>query len=140
MKSAFALAVHSLISIELQAGNNPNSKSIAASIGANPAYVRRVLSELANAGIVLGHRGRGGGVSLRRPLDAITLHDVSQAVREDLLVSYRNRGVFGHSQSSSTEFLDVLEASMRSAQGAFQKELRGVTVGQLEREFRRRKT
>jgi Rrf2 family protein len=43
-------------------------------------FVRRIVSRLARAGILRTARGVGGGVSLARPAEGISLHDVVEAM------------------------------------------------------------
>lgn len=43
-------------------------------------FVRRIVSQLAEAGILRTARGVGGGVALARPADSITLYDVVVAM------------------------------------------------------------
>ncbi len=57
-----------------------SSTQLAGALGTNPSLVRKLLSRLANAGLVRSSFGRGGGIRLGRPADAITLGDVYSAV------------------------------------------------------------
>jgi Rrf2 family protein len=43
-------------------------------------YLEAILRELANSGLVAGHRGVSGGYELSRPASEITIADVSRAV------------------------------------------------------------
>lgn len=43
-------------------------------------FVRRIVSRLAEVGILETHRGVGGGVGLARPADQVTLQDVVEAM------------------------------------------------------------
>jgi DNA-binding IscR family transcriptional regulator len=49
-------------------------------LGTNPSLVRKLLSHLADAGLVRSSFGRDGGIRLGHPADAITLRDVYNAV------------------------------------------------------------
>jgi Rrf2 family protein len=44
------------------------------------SFVRRIVSRLAQAGILRTSRGVGGGVALARPAEQISLHDVVEAM------------------------------------------------------------
>ena len=57
-----------------------SSTQLADALGTNPSLVRKLLSPLANAGLVRSSFGRDGGIRLSRPADAITLRDVYSAV------------------------------------------------------------
>ena len=56
------------------------SELLARSMGTNPAVFRRTMAGLRNAGHVKSDRGHGGGWTLARPLDEITLLDVYSAL------------------------------------------------------------
>ncbi len=51
------------------------------------AYLRRVVAQLAAAGILHTTRGNGGGVSLGRPADQISLLDIVQVVEGGIVLN-----------------------------------------------------
>jgi Rrf2 family transcriptional repressor of oqxAB len=53
-----------------------SSTQLADALGTNPSLVRKLLSPLANAGLVRSSFGRDGGIRLGRPADAITLREI----------------------------------------------------------------
>ena len=57
-----------------------SSAQLASALGANPSLVRKLLSPLADAGLVRSSFGRDGGIRLGRPADAITLREIYSAV------------------------------------------------------------
>jgi Rrf2 family transcriptional regulator, repressor of oqxAB len=57
-----------------------SSTQLAGALGTNPSLVRKLLSPLANASLVLATHGRDGGIHLGRPADSITLGEVYSAV------------------------------------------------------------
>jgi DNA-binding IscR family transcriptional regulator len=56
------------------------SEALGPLMGANPVVLRRTLAGLRDAGIVRSEKGHGGGWSLSRDLDAVTLADVYAAL------------------------------------------------------------
>jgi Rrf2 family protein len=52
-----------------------------------PALVRRVITQLANAGLLTTARGSNGGLSLARPASEISLLDVVQAMEGPLALN-----------------------------------------------------
>jgi Rrf2 family protein len=52
-----------------------------------PAFVRRIIGKLADAGILRTTRGAGGGVTLARPARKITLLDVVKAMEGGLVLN-----------------------------------------------------
>jgi DNA-binding IscR family transcriptional regulator len=53
---------------------------LAASVNTNAVVVRRLLSELRQAGLVVTHKGAGGGANLSRAPETITLGEIYRAV------------------------------------------------------------
>lgn len=78
----FAVAVHILVFIAEQGGAPVTSATVSGSVGTNPSFVRRVLSQLGKAGLTSGTEGKGGGTVLARSADSVTLRDVYHAVDE----------------------------------------------------------
>jgi len=82
MNTRLAVATHILTFIALQAGQPANSELIASSVNTNPTLIRRLLSQLAKAGLTSSQMGNGGGALLARPAADITLLDVYRAIDE----------------------------------------------------------
>jgi Rrf2 family protein len=61
-------------------GRTPTIAQIASATKTPPAYLAKVLRNLARAGLTQSQRGLHGGSSLARPADEITVYDVIQAV------------------------------------------------------------
>lgn len=78
--SKLAVALHVVISLAYHEGQLVTSERIAESVNTNPVVIRRILGELAQAGIVEARRGKSGGACLARPADRIRLIDVYRAV------------------------------------------------------------
>src|SRR4051812_38573009 len=83
MNTRFAVAVHVLTLLEQSQGEPVTSEYLAGSVNTNPSLIRRLLSQLARAGLTTSQMGSGGGALLAKPADAITLLDVYQAVDEN---------------------------------------------------------
>lgn len=83
ISSIFTIAIHVFACMETF-GNDYKITSdfLASSINVNPVIIRKILSQLKNAGLI--HVARGtGGTTAARPIDQITFYDVYLAV--DLL-------------------------------------------------------
>ena len=78
----FAFAVHVLAVLAYRDGEGiACSDAIAASVNTNPVVIRRLLSQLRNAGLVKTQRGMRGGAALCLAPEAITLDAVYRAVK-----------------------------------------------------------
>lgn len=86
--SQFAVATHILTAIahKESKGAAPSDEAtacsayLAESVNTNAVVVRRIVSELAKAGLVVAKKGKGGGISLARPAEKITLLDIFEAM------------------------------------------------------------
>jgi Rrf2 family protein len=65
------------------------SEVIAHSIDTNPVVVRRIVADLARAGLVVSYPGKGGGLALGRSPEAITLLQVHEAVCDGSVVGFK---------------------------------------------------
>lgn len=83
ISSRFTIAIHIFACMETF-GNDYKITSdfLASSINVNPVIIRKLLSQLKNAGLIEVARGTGGATAAR-PIDEITFYDVYMAV--DLL-------------------------------------------------------
>jgi len=80
ISSRFTLAIHIFICIDtFQNDYKVTSDFLAGSTNVNPVIVRRILSQLKNAGLVNVVRG-SGGASIAKPLYEITFLDIYRAV------------------------------------------------------------
>ncbi len=80
--SRFAVAVHALALIAWHEDARHSSREIAGSVATNPVVIRRLLAQLARAGIVEATHGSKGGFRLARPAARVSLYDVHRAVEE----------------------------------------------------------
>lgn len=78
----FAVAIHILSGIALHRGEVVRSEDLARSVNTNPTTVRRLLGDLAAAGMTRAQMGQGGGALLAKPASKITLLDIYRAVED----------------------------------------------------------
>ena len=78
----FAIATHALAVLAVHE-EGFSSDQMAHSIHTNPAFLRRVMASLCHAGLVQAREGRGGGYTLARPADRITLSEIYEAVEPE---------------------------------------------------------
>ncbi len=75
----FAMAVHLLCALAWNEGRLIGSKNLAYSVGTNPSFLRGLIVNLREAGLVETRQGKGGGSMLAKPAVSITLNDVYRA-------------------------------------------------------------
>ena len=88
MDTKFSVAVHVMILIS-ESPTPINSDRMAASVGTNASYIRKILALLKKAGIVDGHRGVGG-YSLTVAPERLTLLKIYRAVMEEPKIHLRD--------------------------------------------------
>ena len=86
----FATALHILTLLEHSGEERLSSEYIAGSINLNPALVRKEISNLRKLGFISSREGNGGGFSLARPADQITLGEIYRAVRSSSVFGRTN--------------------------------------------------
>ena len=75
----FSVAAHVMAALGAHGGKPVHSAELAASVNADPSFVRRVVSKLAKAGLVHTTRGKSGACSLAKAPSHITLLDIYRA-------------------------------------------------------------
>ena len=80
MDTKFSSAIHALILIS-ESETPMNSEQIAASVGTNASYIRKLMTRLRKAEIIEGRRGISGFRLVRKP-DDISFLDIYKSVME----------------------------------------------------------
>ena len=137
MNTRFAVATHILTFLHSQQGEPATSELVASSVNTNPSLIRRLLSQLAKAGLTTAQMGTGGGALLARRGEDITLLDVYRAMDED-------PDVIAIHQTPSPRcpvgrhVPAVLAAHVERAERAFRDELARTTIAAITGEVVRR--
>lgn len=127
MNSRFAVAVHILTLIASAESEPVTSEHIAASVNTNPSLIRRLLSQLARAGLTSAQLGSGGGALLARPANRITLRDVYRAVADgEVFGLHRERPNFACPVGRNIQAL--LAGRFDAARQALEAELDRTTI------------
>ncbi|HEV7401404.1 MAG TPA: Rrf2 family transcriptional regulator, partial [Chthoniobacteraceae bacterium] len=74
--------MHTLAVLAHQGGAGVNSGALARSVNTNAVVIRRLLSDLRAAGLIVTQRGAAGGARLSRAPGEISLDEIYQAVCE----------------------------------------------------------
>jgi Rrf2 family protein len=121
--------------MHMAGGTQPlTSEALARYLDTNPVVVRRVLAGLRDAGLVASAKGHGGGWTLTRGLDAITLRDVYDAVGQPSLFS------LGHRRRDPRCAIEravngAIDGAVRDAQTRLLDRFASVTLADLAREL-----
>ena len=75
----FSVATHIMAFLGFNDGKEISSSTVAESVNADPTFVRKSLSKLTKAGLVLTTRGKSGASVLARSPRQITLLDIYRA-------------------------------------------------------------
>src|SRR5262244_243066 len=75
----FAVAAHIMTALGYFHGKEISSATLSESVNADPTFVRKSLSKLSKAGLVVTKRGKSGATVLARPPRQITLLDIYRA-------------------------------------------------------------
>ena len=133
--SRFTVALHIFTCVEyFKDDHKVTSDFLAGSINTNPVIIRKILTQLKNAGLITIARGTGG-ITVNRPLSEVTFYDVYQAIEP-----VENGDLFHFHESPNPEcpvgrnIHTLLDGKLKAAQGAMEDELKKHTLEDLKNE------
>jgi Rrf2 family protein len=142
--SRFAVATHILTALahmekhapkELRQANGLiSSKVLAGSVNTNPVVVRRIVAELARAGIVVSRQGKRGGIELGRAPEKITLLDVYKAMGAPAVFAFNSNEPNPHCPVSS-RMVRVLDPVFAKVQDGVRERLEKIRLSDLVRKI-----
>lgn len=132
--SRLSVALHALL--HMADAELLTSEQMAAQGETNPVVIRRTMAGLREAGIVRSEKGHGGGWSLARKLEDVSLYDVYEALGEPALFA------IGHRTESpgcvvEKAVNEALEEALDKAQALLVEQLRDVKMSDLRKEVNR---
>lgn len=138
ISSRFTIAIHIFACMETFGENYKiTSDFLASSINVNPVIIRKILSQLKNAGLIEVARGTGG-TTAARPIDEITFYDVYLAV--DLLED----GELFHFHENPNPNCPVgknihiaLDEKLLHIQGAMENEMKKYTIADVVKDVKK---
>ncbi len=131
--SRFAMATHILTALAVE-DDKLSSTYLADSLNTNPVVVRRILSELAKAGLLETEAGRAGGARLAKKPEAISLYDVYAAVDDGELFAY-NPNDPNKKCALSCKMKSVLSPVFDAACDALAEKLKKIRLSELVSEL-----
>jgi len=115
------------------------SDVLAEGFGTNPVVIRRVLSQLKKAGLILGRPGVGGGSILSKSPEKITLRDAYEAISGEAGTAFvRHRAQCDDGVAIGPVIAGYLNELSRDAEQAMLKNLDAVSIHELTKEIGRR--
>ena len=130
--SRFTVALHIFTCVEVFKDEyKVTSDFLAGSINTNPVIIRKILTQLKNAGLIEVARGTGG-ITVTKPLSEITFYDVYEAIEP-----VENGDLFRFHENPNPEcpvgrnIHKLLDQKLNAIQGAMEDEMKRYTVEDL---------
>ena len=130
--SRFTVALHIFTCVEVFKDEyKVTSDFLAGSINTNPVIIRKILTQLKNAGLIEVARGTGG-ITVTKPLSEITFYDVYEAIEP-----VENGDLFRFHENPNPEcpvgrnIHALLDQKLQAIQGAMEDEMKRYTVEDL---------
>ena len=133
----FAVATHIMAALGIYPGGKVGSTLLADSVNANPTFVRKSLSKLSKAALVVTTRGKSGASVLARPAKRITLLDIYRASGAPPAFAIHSYPVEKRCPVSCN-LKECMSAVLSQAQRSFEKSLSKITLADLLRQIRAR--
>jgi Rrf2 family protein len=134
----FTVATHIMAALAYQPDRKIPSAMLAHSVNANPTFVRKSLSKLSKAGLIVTTRGKSGASTLARSPRQITLLDVYRASAAPQAFAIHEYPVEKQCPISCS-FKECMSGVLSRAQGSFEKTLAGITVADLIGDLRKKR-
>lgn len=132
ISSRFTVALHIFICVEtFKDQYKITSDFLAGSINTNPVVIRKILTQLKNAGLITVARGTGG-INPTRPLNEITFYDVYEAIEP-----VENGDLFNFHTSPNPQcpvgrnIHNLLDDKLKAIQLAMEDEMKKYTIDDL---------
>ena len=133
ISSRFTIALHIFTCVEtFKDDYKVTSDFLASSINTNPVIIRKILTQLKNAGLITVARGTGG-IAPTRPISEITFYDVYQAIEP-----VENGDLFHFHEAPNPDcpvgrnIHSLLDDKLKAIQDAMEAEMKKYTVADLD--------
>lgn len=132
ISSRFTVALHIFTCVEtFKDQYKITSDFLAGSINTNPVVIRKILTQLKNAGLITVARGTGG-INPTKPLNEITFYDVYEAIEP-----VENGDLFNFHTSPNPQcpvgrnIHNLLDDKLKAIQLAMEDEMKKYTIDDL---------
>lgn len=131
----FTVAAHIMAALGYKHGEEISSATLAESVNADPTFVRKSLSKLSKAGLVVTKRGKSGASMLSRSPRQITLLDIYRASAAPPAFAIHSYPVEKRCPVSR-HVKECMSALLSEAQNSFERSLAKVTLAHLVSKIR----
>ena len=133
----FAVAAHIMAALGYKHGEETSSGTLAESVNADPTFVRKSLSKLSKAGLVVTKRGKSGASMLSRSPRQITLLDIYRASAASPAFAIHSYPVEKRCPVSC-HLKECMSGLLSQAQNSFERSLAKITLAHLVGQIRRK--
>jgi Rrf2 family protein len=131
----FTVAAHVMAALGYFQGKEISSATLAESVNADPTFVRKSLSKLSKAGLVVTKRGKSGASVLARPPRQITLLDIYRASGAPPAFAIHSYPADKRCPVSCN-LKECMAGVLSQAQHSFERSLAKITLASLIRQIR----
>jgi Rrf2 family protein len=132
----FTVAAHIMAALGFFHGKEISSATLAESVNADPTFVRKSLSKLFKAGLIVTTRGKNGASVLTRSPEHVTLLDIYRASAAPPTFAIHNYPVEKRCPISRN-IKGCMSSVLRKAQNSFENSLDRITLADVVGEIRR---
>jgi len=136
MNVQFTVAAHIMAALGFFHGKEISSATLAESVQADPTFVRKSLSKLSKAGLIVTTRGKNGASALTRSAEQVTLLDIYRASAAPPTFAIHNYPVEKRCPISRN-IKGCMSSVLRKAQHSFENSLDRITLADVVGEIRR---
>jgi Rrf2 family protein len=131
----FTVAAHIMAVLGFDHGGEVSSATLADRVNADPTFVRKSLSKLSKAGLVVTKRGKSGASVLARPPRQITMLDIYRASAAPPAFAIHSYPVEKRCPVSCN-LKECMSGVLSEAQNSFENSLAGITLAALVGQIR----
>ena len=131
----FTVAAHIMAALAYKHGEEISSGTLAESVNADPTFVRKSLSKLSKAGLVVTKRGKSGASMLSRSPRQITLLDIYLASAAPPAFAIHSYPVDKRCPVSC-HVKECMSGLLSEAQSSFERSLAKITLADLVGQIR----
>ena len=131
----FTVAAHIMAALAYKHGEEISSRTLAESVNTDPTFVRKSLSKLSKAGLVVTKRGKSGASMLSRSPRRITLLDIYRASAAPAAFAIHSYPVDKRCPVSC-HLKECMSGVLSQAQSSFERSLAKITLADLVGQIR----